>query len=129
MSDSQQQWTCGMGLAAGGEIPERMATLLSIMARNLDLHMRALDGDDPAAVQELIAYERLTGRMRDVAGYLAALSAEMAGYRDLPMAPHDEAALNTPDVHEAFQALIASERDLAALLTASADAFSPADEN
>ncbi len=66
--------------------------------------------------------------MRDVSGYLEALAGEMIGYRDLPMAPHDEAALNTPEVAEAFQALIASERDLAAYLTASADAFGNAVE-
>lgn len=123
MSDAPQQWTCGLGLAAGGEIPARMADLLSVMARNLELHMRSLDGNDPAAQAELIAYERLTGRMRDVSSYLEALAGEMIGYRDLPVAPHDEAALNTPDVVEAFHALIARECDLASYLTASADAF------
>jgi hypothetical protein len=123
VSDEQQEWTCGMGLAVGGELPGRMADLLSVMARNLELHMRSLDSNNPAANEELIAYQRLTGRMRDVSGYLEALSAEMIGYRNLPMAPHDEAALNTPEVTEAFQALIARERDLAAYLTASADAF------
>ena len=129
MSDAEQDWTCGMGLAVGGELPGRMADLLSVMARNLELHMRSLDGSDPAANDELVAYERLTGRMRDVSGYLEALAGEMTGYRDLPMAPHDEAALNTPEVAEAFQALIARERDLAAYLTASADAFEGAVES
>ena len=123
MSDSEQEWTCGMGLAVGGELPGRMADLLSTMARNLELHMRSLDSNDPAANEELIAYQRLTGRMRDVSGYLEALSAEMIGYRDLPLAPHNEEALNTPEVAAAFHALIASERSLAAYLTASADAF------
>lgn len=123
MSGAQQEWTCGMGLAAGGELPGRMADLLRIMARNLELHMRSLDNNDPIANEELGAYERLTGRMRDVSGYLEALAGEMASYRDLPMAPHDEAALSTNEVTEALQALIASERDLAGYLNASADAF------
>jgi len=123
MSESNQQWTCGMGLAVGGELPGRMADLLSVMARNLELHMRSLDSNNIAANDELIAYQRLTGRMRDVSGYLEALSAEMISYRDLPMAPHDEAALETSDVVDAFHALIASERSLADYLTASADAF------
>lgn len=123
MSDTEQEWTCGMGLAAGSELPGRMADLLNVMARNLELHMRSLDSDDPAATEELIAYRQLTGRMRDVSGYLETLAGEMAGYRNLPMAPHDEAALNTSEVTEAFNALIAIERDLAAYLTASADAF------
>lgn len=123
MSETNQQWTCGMGLAVGSEVPARMSDLLSIMARNLDLHMRSLDSNNPAANDELIAYQRLSGRMRDVSGYLEALAAEMAGYRDLPMAPHDERELNTPEVAEAFGALIASERSLASYLNDSADAF------
>jgi len=102
---------------------------LSVMARNLELHMRSLDSDDPAANDEIVAYRRLTGRMRDVSGYLEALSGEMIGYRDLPMAPHDDAALNTPEVAEAFEALIAHERDLASYLSASAEAFEGAVES
>ena len=126
MSDKNQQWTCGMGLALGGEMPARMADLLTVMARNLELHMRSLDSNEPAANQELIAYQRLTGQMREVSGSLEALAGEMADYRDLPMAPHDETALNTPDVHEAFQALIAQERGFAEYLNASVDVFTAA---
>jgi hypothetical protein len=123
MSDSNEEWTCGMGLAMGSELPARMADLLSIMGRNLELHMRSLDGNDPVAHEELIAYEKLTGRMRDVSGYLEALAGEMASYRDLPMPPHNEVELNTPEVHTAFDALIAQERSFAEYLNASADAF------
>jgi hypothetical protein len=129
MTDTQPEWTCGMGLAAGAELPGRMADLLSVMARNLELHMRSLDSNDPAANQELVAYQRLIGRMRDVSSYLEAIAGEMIDYRDLPMAPHDEAALNSPEVHEAFQALIAAERDLAAYLTASANEFESAGDS
>lgn len=127
MQEPDQVWTCGMGLAAGSELPGRMGEVLEVMARNLELHMRSLDSSHPAGAQESIAYERLVGRQRDVAGYLQALAAEMARYRDLPMAPHDEAALTTPDVIEAFQELIASERSLAAYLNESADAFEALD--
>jgi hypothetical protein len=128
MSDSNQEWTCGMGLALGSELPARMADLLSVMGRNLELHMRSLDGNDPVAYEELIAYEKLTGRMRDVSGYLEALAGEMASYRDLPMPQHDDAALDTPEVVEAFHALNAQERSFAEYLTASADAFTEAVE-
>lgn len=126
MTESQQEWTCGMGLAVGAELPARMGELIEVMARNLELHMRSLDGNDPTAAQELIAYQRLIGRQRDVAGYLQALAGEMASFRDLPMAPHDEAALNTPAVEDAFRALIASERALASYLDESATAFEAA---
>ena len=128
MSDSNQEWTCGMGLAAGSELPARMADLLSVMARNLELHMRSLDGNKPAGYEELVAYEKLTGRMRDVSGYLEALAGKMASYRDLPMPHHDEAELNTPDVQEAFEQLIAQERSFAEYLNASVDAFTSAGE-
>ncbi len=128
MSDSHQEWTCGMGLALGSEVPARMADLLSVMARNLELHMRSLDGNDPVASEELIAYEKLTGRMRDVSGYLEALAGEMAGYRDLPMPHHNEAALNTPEVRATFEELVAQERSFAEYLNASAAAFTAAVE-
>ncbi|HET9659059.1 MAG TPA: hypothetical protein VFP05_01940 [Thermomicrobiales bacterium] len=128
MSDSNQEWTCGIGLAMGSELPARMAGLLSVMVRNLELHMRSLDGSDPAANEELIAYQKLTGRMRDVSGSLEALAGEMAGYRNLPMAPHNHAELHTPEVHEAFESLIAQERSFAEYLNASADAFTVAVE-
>ena len=126
--DQNQEWTCGMGLALGSELPARMADLLSIMGRNLELHMRSLDGNDPVAHEELIAYEKLTGRMRDVSGYLEALAGEMAGYRNLPMPHHNHAELNTPEVRAAFEKLIAQERSFAEYLNASADAFTTAVE-
>ncbi len=58
MSEAEQEWTCGMGLAVGGELPGRMADLLSVMARNLELHMRSLDSNDELANRELVAYQR-----------------------------------------------------------------------
>jgi hypothetical protein len=128
MSDSNQEWTCGMGLAMGGELPARMADLLSIMGRNLELHMRSLDGNDPVAYEELVAYQKLTGRMRDVSGYLEALAGEMASYRDLAMPHHNEAELNTPEVLDAFEQLVAQQRSFAEYLNASADAFTSAVE-
>jgi hypothetical protein len=128
MSDSNQEWTCGMGLAMGGELPARMADLLSIMGRNLELHMGSLDENDPVAYEELIAYQKLTGRMRDVSGYLEALAGEMASYRDLPMPHHDEAELNTPEVLDAFEQLVAQQRSFAEYLNALADAFTSAVE-
>lgn len=117
-----------MGLAMGSELPARMADLLSIMGRNLELHMRSLDGNDPAGYEELIAYQKLTGRMRDVSGYLEALAGEMASYRNLPMPHHDEAELNTAEVRDAFEKLVEQERSFAEYLTVSADAFTSAVE-
>jgi hypothetical protein len=55
---------------------------------------------------------------RAVAGELASLAQQMAGYRDLPMGRHDEAALADPQGQAAaFQRLLTTERELLALLS------------
>ena len=45
----------------------------------------------------------------------------MAGYRDLPMGKHDEQALADPKGLEAFEAFVAAERELLALLQRSVE--------
>ncbi len=128
MSDSNQDWTCGMGLALGSEMPARMADLLTSWRAISSCTCARSTAATRLANEELIAYQRLTGQMREVSGSLEALAGAMADYRDLPMAPHDEAALNTPEVHDAFHELIAQERGFAEYLNASVDAFTAAVE-
>ncbi len=123
MSDSNQEWTCGMGLALASELPARMSTVLDVMGRNMELHTRSLNRANPASYDELIAYQKLIGRVREVSGSLLALAGEMDSYRDLPMGPHIEPELHTPEVTQAFRDLIQSERDLSDYLLASIDAF------
>jgi hypothetical protein len=115
----EEQPTCGKGLAANAVLPAKLADLLVARAEVLERHMQALDPIDPTARQELEAYANLVGAHRGVASELTGLAQEMAGYRDLAMAPHDLAVMANPDGQmAAFRRLVAVERELLALLEA-----------
>jgi hypothetical protein len=110
--------TCGKGLAANATLPARFSDLIAATAEVLERHTRALDPTDPAASAELEAYNSLVRAHRAVAADLARLADQMASYRDLPMAPHDMAVMMDPAGQtEAFQRLVALERETLALLT------------
>ncbi len=46
----------------------------------------------------------------------------MAGYRDLPMAPHDVSVLAGPEAYQAFEACVAAKEELLDLLRDGLDA-------
>jgi hypothetical protein len=118
--EPDDQPTCGKGLAANAVLPAKLAELIAVTAEVLERHTKALDLTDPAAQEELDAYTELVRAHRAVAGELASLAQQMAGYRDLPMGRHDEAVMADPEGQaEAFQRLVAIERELLALLSAS----------
>jgi hypothetical protein len=117
VSDDRQ--TCGKGLAANAVLPEALGELMSTRAEVLERHTRALDPSNAIARSEREVYVRLARAHREVAGALGRLAADMAACRDLPMAPHDMAAMIDPNgQREAFARFIASERKLAQLLEA-----------
>ena len=78
--------------------------------------MRALDPADTDARKELDAYAELVTAHRDIADRLEGVANQMAEYRALPIAPHDEAAMSDPAAHTAFERFVQSERELATLL-------------
>jgi hypothetical protein len=109
--------TCGRGLAGNAALPARLGNLAAAMAEVLEQHTRALDLADPDGRLELLAYASLARAYRDVANDLVGLAQQMAGYRDMPMAPHDLAVMTDPNGQAAaFQRVIAVERDLLELL-------------
>jgi hypothetical protein len=111
--------TCGKGIAANAVLPAKLAELVAATAEVLERHTKALDAIDPAAREELAAYAALVRAHRAIAGELASLSRQMAGYRDLPMGRHDEAAMADPEGQaEAFRRYVAIQRELLALLSA-----------
>jgi hypothetical protein len=117
--EPNDQPTCGQGLAANADLPAKLAELMAAMADVLERHTDALDLTDSAAREEFDAYSALVQAHRTVADELASLAQQMAGYRDLPMGRHDEAALADPQGQaEAFQRLLTTERELLALLSA-----------
>ena len=109
--------TCGEGLAANSILPAKLAELMTAQAEVLERHTRALDLTDASAQKELDAYSKLERAHRDVAGELADLGEEMAGYRALPMGRHDMTVMADPEGQmEAFRRFVAVERELMALL-------------
>jgi hypothetical protein len=108
--------TCGKGMAQNSVVPAALAEVTGRLAGNLEVHMRALDRDDPAAAQEHAVYERVARGLRGAAADLRAASEEMAAARDLPMGRHDMDAMTSPDVLAAFERSVAAEDGLHALL-------------
>lgn len=111
-----QQQTCGKGLAQHSALPRLFAGVAAAMADVLEHHRTALDLADPQSRPELDAYTALTNEFRDIAAALETTASRMAGYRDLPMAPHDETALTSGDAIAKFAALVRAERELLQLL-------------
>ena len=117
---SDNQPTCGQGLAANADLPARLGELLATRADVLERHMRALDPADPAARPELDAYAALAGAHRAIAAQLSQLADQMASYKGLPMAAHDMQVMTDPRGQaEAFQRFIALERELVSSLQSS----------
>jgi hypothetical protein len=108
--------TCGQGLAEHSSVPAKLGELTASLAENLELHMETLDLSDENAKTEHAAYVKLANEHRDIAAQLQATSEEMAGYRDLPMGRHDQQALSSPRLVEAFARFVTVEQELLALL-------------
>ena len=110
------QMTCGKGLAEHSVIPAKLGELIAALAENLELHMPALVMTDERSREEHHAYARLAAEHRAIAEQLTAVAAHMAGYRNLPMGPHDDKAMEDPKVMEAFGRYVKIERELIATL-------------
>jgi hypothetical protein len=108
--------TCGQGLASRSILPGKLGELLAALARILEAHMRALDPADTDAIKELDAYAALVTAHRDIADRLSGIAVQMADYRNLPMAAHDEAAMSDAVAHRAFEKFVRLEQELATLL-------------
>jgi hypothetical protein len=108
--------TCGQGLASRSTLPGKLSELLAALARILEAHMRALDPTDSDARKELDAYAALVTAHRDVADRLSGIAVQMADYRNLPMAAHDEAVMSDAVAHKAFENFVRLEHELATML-------------
>ena len=113
-----EQPTCGKGLAEQARLPAVLADVVAGVAKVLDCHTRALDPDNEPAHRELDTYIALVTEHRAVASQLRAIARHMESSRDLPMAPHDHAAMMDRDAVDAFDQFITAERALAKLLSA-----------
>jgi hypothetical protein len=111
-----EEQTCGQGLAENSVLPAQLAEVTEAMADNLQVHMQALELDDPSARQEHAVYLRLVEEQRQAAGRLRAVAGEMAAARDLPMGRHDSETMRSPEVGDAFRRFIKAKQDLLTLL-------------
>jgi hypothetical protein len=116
-----EEQTCGRGLAEHSALPGRLAEVTEAMAGNLQVHMQALELDDEAARQEHAVYLRLAEEQRQAAARLRAVAGEMADARDLPMGRHDQSAMASPEVADAFRQLVQAKQNLLDLLRAMAE--------
>jgi hypothetical protein len=78
--------------------------------------MRALNPSEPDARKELDAYAALVTAHRDVADRLSGIAVQMADYRNLPIAAHDEEAMSDAVAHKAFENFVRAEQELVALM-------------
>lgn len=108
--------TCGQGLASRSILLVKVGELLASLARVLEAHMRALDPTNADARKELDAYATLVTAHRDVADRLAGIAVQMADYRNLPVAAHDETAMSDAVAHKAFENFVRLEHELTTLL-------------
>src|SRR4029453_14610795 len=113
--------TCGQGLAERSALPSKLSALSAAMADNLHEHQRTLDLTDKNARAEYDAYDAVAGALRSAAAQLRAIADRMAGYRELPMARHDQRAMMAPELRNAFARFIEREDELAALLNTSVE--------
>jgi hypothetical protein len=103
--------TCGTGLAEHSALPAKLGDLMAGLADVLDAHTKALVMDDPNARLEHDAYTKVIGQHRGISTQLHTAASQMAGYRELPSARHDEEALADPEAAEAFRRFVALEQE------------------
>jgi hypothetical protein len=90
--------------------------LISSLAEILELHMKVLDLTDENAKKEHDAYLQLAREYQKIATQLQATAQRMAGYRDLPMGRHEQKAMSSPKLRQAFEKFVTLEQELEALL-------------
>ena len=110
------QPTCGKGLAERSTLTAALGELVASTARVLEVHMKAIDLTDENGKREYDVYRELASAHRRIAIELAGTAQRMAGYRTLPMARHDMAAMMSPAPRHAFAGYIEHEEALHTLL-------------
>ena len=114
MSDDQP--TCGKGLAANATLPRAMGVVVNATADVLAHHMKALELSDSYSRHEHAVYASLVSRYRTLAREIESTAAEMASHRDLPMGRHDMAQMMTPESRDVFSRFVAAESALKQVL-------------
>jgi predicted glycosyl hydrolase (DUF1957 family) len=118
---SQDEWTCGKGLAHHAAVPEKIAEFVAALASVLRTHLPTIDTEQPEGRAEWAAYDELATSYMDLADELARTAGRMKGYSSLAAAPHHDEALSDPVLKDVFARFVEVEDGLAELLRRSAD--------
>ncbi len=113
---TDEEMTCGRGIAANATLPSQMAVVVAALGAVLQDHTKALDDRNAAARREHAAYDGIIESARVARISLDALAREMLACRELPAAPHDMDALASRETHDVFVALVRAEQQLHGLL-------------
>ena len=114
MSDQQ---TCGKGLAERSALPAKLSELTTALADVLAFHQTSLKLDDYMGRNEFRAYLRLEEKYRVISSILKMTAHDMASYRNLAMAEHDEQTLMSEQNRDRFATFVRVEGELVELLT------------
>jgi uncharacterized protein YndB with AHSA1/START domain len=112
--------SCGAGLAQHSSVPAKIAPLFAALAETLETHRAMLVLSDANARREDEAYQQLAAGYRELAKRVEAVASQMASYRDLPAAAHDEKAFGKRQL-EAFQTFVKAQNELLEILRPAAE--------
>jgi hypothetical protein len=113
---SDDQPTCGKGMAANAELPKRLGDLAGALAEVLEIHMQALDLSDEHSAKENEEYREVAKHLRTTAVQLHAAAAQMTAMRGLPMGRHDFKAMSGEKPRAAFEQFVSLEQELVTML-------------
>ncbi|HUR19918.1 MAG TPA: hypothetical protein VMZ90_03865 [Vicinamibacterales bacterium] len=113
---SEEQPTCGKGLAQNATLPWKLGELAGAMGGVLDTHIPSLDLTDENSRKEHDVYQRLASELRQAAAQLEAIARQMSAASDLPMGRHDMAMMGSEAVQRSFELFVQSERDMLTML-------------
>ena len=113
---SDDQPTCGKGMAANAELPKRLGDLAGALAEVLEIHMQALDLSDENSAKENEEYREVAKHLRTTTAQLHAAASQMTAMRGLPMGRHDFKAMSGPKPREAFEHFVSVEQELVTML-------------
>ena len=113
---SDDEPTCGRGVAAQAVVPRSFGAVLGAVASSLDSHLPALDLSDERSRAEHEAYVEIAATHRTIAETLRALAERMEAMRELPMGAHDATQMTGPEPVAAFEGVVRAERELLELL-------------
>jgi uncharacterized protein YndB with AHSA1/START domain len=117
---SPEVQSCGAGLAQHSSVPAKIAPVFAALAETLETHRAMLVLSDANARHEDDAYQKLAIGYRELATRVEVVASQMASYRDLPAAAHDEKAFGERQL-EAFQSFVKAQSELLEILRPAAE--------